>query len=67
MNVGLGMTSWISSAPSMMAVTMSPGMPSAIMVMSAPPAVALLAASGAMMPSGVPVPKSCGRFDAFLA
>ena len=66
MKVGPGTTLWISSAPSIMAVTMSPGMPSAIMVMSAPPAVPLLAASEAMTPSGIPVPYFSGCFDAFL-
>ncbi len=67
MNSGLGTTLWISSAPSMIAQSGDPGMPSAIMVVSAPPAVALFAASGAMMPSISPVPKRSGCFDAFFA
>ena len=67
MKVGLGMTSWIRSAPSMIAVTMSPGMPSAIIMISAPPAVALLAASDGTIPSATPVPNISGVFDAFLA
>ena len=67
MNVGLGMTSWIRSAPSMIAVTMSPGMPSAIIMIKAPPAVALLADSEATTPSAIPVPNFSGVLDAFLA
>ena len=65
--LGLGITSWINSAPSITAVTISPGIPNAIIVINAPPAVALLADSGAMMPSAQPVPNSCGFFDAFFA
>ena len=40
----------------MTAVVTSPGMPSAIMVISAPPSVALFEDSGATMPSAMPVP-----------
>ena len=46
---------------------MSPGMPSAIIVMSAPPAVALLAASEAITPSGAPLPKRSGVGEAFFS
>ena len=53
--------------PSMTAVVTSPGMPSAIRTISAPPSTALLELSGAMMPSGVPVPNFSGVFDAFFA
>ena len=66
MKVGPGTTLWIKSAPSMIAVTMSPGIPSAIMVISAPPAVPLLAASEAITPSGMPVPYFSGCFEAFF-
>ena len=51
----------------MMAAVTSPGMPSAIMVISAPPSTALFELSGAMMPSGVPLPNSSGVLEAFLA
>ena len=67
MKVGLGAMLWINNAPSITAVTMSPGIPSAIIVIRAPPSVALLEDSGAMIPSGVPVPNFSGCLDAFFA
>ena len=51
---------WMVSAPSMTAVTASPGMPKAMIVTSEPPTLALFDDSEAMMPSGVPVPKRSG-------
>ncbi len=54
-------------APSMTAVTASPGMPNAMMVTSEPPTLALLEDSDAMMPSGWPVPNSSGVRENFLA
>ncbi len=54
-------------APSMTAVTASPGMPNAMMVISEPPTLALLEASEAMMPSGWPVPNFSGVLENFLA
>ena len=44
-----------------------PGMPSAISGISAPPTVALLAASEATMPEGEPLPNSSGRLERFFA
>ena len=61
------MTSWIKSAPSITAVVTSPGMPKAIIMISAPPSTALLELSGAMMPSAMPVPNFSGCLEAFLA
>ena len=43
------------------AVIVSPGMPSVIIGISAPPTQALLEASGPVMPSGTPVPNSVLR------
>lgn len=57
---------WIVSAPSNKAVVESPGMPSAIMGITAPPIVALLAVSVAKMPSIVPLPYSSGCLDALF-
>ena len=67
MKDGLGTTSWINSAPSITAVITSPGMPSAMSMMSAPPSVALFEDSGATMPSAMPVPNFSGVLEAFLA
>ena len=54
-------------APSMTAVTASPGMPNAMMVISEPLTLALLEASEAMMPSGWPLPNFSGVLENFLA
>ena len=54
-------------APSMTAVTASPGMPNAMMVISEPLTLALLEASEAMMPSGCPLPNFSGVLENFLA
>ena len=67
MNVGPGMILWIINAPNITAVTISPGIPSAIIIINAPPAVALLAASGAMTPSYSPFPKFDLLGEAFFA
>jgi hypothetical protein len=53
---------WIVMAPSMTAVTASPGIPKAILVISEPLTLALFDASEAVIPSGCPVPNSCS-FD----
>ena len=65
--VGPGIILCIINAPSITAVTISPGIPRAIIIISAPPAVALLAASGATMPSYSPFPKLDLFLDAFFA
>jgi hypothetical protein len=67
MNSGPDWMPWMVSAPSMTAVTASPGMPNAMMVTSEPPTLALFEDSEAMMPSGLPVPNSCGRRESFFA
>ena len=67
MNSGPDWMPWIVSAPSITAVTASPGMPNAMMVTSDPATFALFEASAAMMPSGVPVPKCSGCRENFLA
>ena len=54
-------------APSITAVTASPGMPNAMMVISEPETLALLEASEAMMPSGWPLPNFSGVLENFLA
>ena len=58
---------WIVIAPSITAVTASPGMPKAMMVTSEPPTLALFEDSEAMMPSGVPVPNRSGCLENFFA
>ena len=58
---------WIVSAPSITAVTASPGIPNAMIVTSEPPTLALFEASEAMMPSGTPLPNASGRFENFFA
>ena len=67
MNSGPDWMPWIVSAPSITAVTASPGMPKAMIVTSEPPTLALLEDSEAMMPSGVPVPKRSGWREIFFA
>ena len=51
----------------MIAAVMSPGMPSAIKGVSAPPSTALFDASGAMIPRGSPLPKLESFLAAFFA
>ena len=58
---------WIVIAPSITAVTASPGMPNAMMVISEPLTFALLDASDAMMPSGWPLPNFSGVLENFFA
>ena len=53
-------------APSITAVTASPGMPNAMMVTSEPPTLALLEASEAMMPSGCAGAEPLRRLGEFL-
>ena len=50
-SIGPGFRPWMYSAPMITAVTASPGMPSVIIGMYAPPTAALLADSGATRPS----------------
>ena len=67
MNSGPGWMPWMIMAPSITAVTASPGMPKAMIVTSDPATLALLAASEAMIPSGIPVPNFSGCRENFLA
>ena len=67
MNSGPDWMPWMVSAPSITAVTASPGMPKAMMVTSEPPTLALFDDSEAMMPSGVPLPKRSGWRESFFA
>ena len=67
MNSGPGWMPWIVIAPSITAVTASPGMPNAMIVTSEPATLALLDDSEAMMPSGIPVPNFSGRRENFFA
>ena len=55
------------NAPKSTAPITLPGTPSAISGISAPPTVALFAASEATMPSSLPLPNCSGVFDARLA
>ena len=50
-----------------MAATASPGTPKVSIGIRAPPVTPLLAASGAAIASGMPLPKSCGCLDIFFA
>ena len=52
MNSGPGWMPWMVSAPIITAVTASPGMPKAMIIISEPATLALLEDSEAMMPSG---------------
>jgi hypothetical protein len=54
-------------APSMTAVTASPGIPKAMIVTSEPATLELFDASDAMMPSGMPVPNFSGCRENFFA
>ena len=58
---------WIVIAPSITAVTASPGIPNAMMVTKDPPTLALLADSDAIIPSGVPFPNRSGWRENFFA
>ena len=67
MNSGPGWMPWMAMAPSITAVTASPGIPNAMIVTSEPATFELLEASEAMMPSGIPVPNFSGCLENFLA
>ena len=67
MKSGPGWMPWMVMAPSITAVTASPGMPKAMMVTSEPATLELLDDSEAMMPSGMPVPNRSGCLENFLA
>ena len=67
MNSGPDWMPWMVSAPSITAVTASPGIPNAMMVTSDPPTFALFEDSEAITPSGMPVPKRSGCFENFFA
>ncbi len=54
MKSGPGWMPWMVMAPSITAVTASPGIPKAMIVTSEPATLELLEASEAMMPSGMP-------------
>ncbi len=60
---GPGCRPWIRKPPSSTAVEFEPGMPKVSVGTSAVQATVLLAASGAAMPSGEPLPNSSGRAD----
>ena len=64
---GPGAMPCTSRAPMRMAVIGSPGIPSVIMGMSAPPAMELFADSGAATPSTQPLPNCSGSLLAFWA
>ena len=65
-SVGPGLIPTSINAPSMTAVTASPGTPSVISGIIAPPVVALLAHSEAASPSIEPFPYKSGRRATFL-
>ena len=58
---------WIIIAPIRNTSITLPGMPIASSGISAPPTVALFAASDATMPLGEPLPNSSGVRETFLA
>ena len=62
-SIGPGCKPWITKAPSNMASMTLPGIPSATSGTSAPPTVALLADSDAMIPSSHPVPNFSGCLE----
>ena len=64
---GPGCKPWMMKAPSSSAITTLGGMPSVISGMKAPPAAALLAASGPATPSIAPLPKRSGVRDIFFS
>ncbi len=66
-SVGPGVMPQMIIEPIMTAITESPGMPSAIVVVSEPPSVALEAVSDAATPSIDPLPNISGCFDALRA
>ena len=59
-----GFRPWIIIPPINMAATPPPGIPRVSVGMRAPATHALFEASGAMTPSGTPVPKLSGFFEA---
>ena len=60
---GPGCRPWMMKAPSSSAITTLGGMPSVSSGMNAPPAAALLAASGPATPSIAPLPNVSGVFE----
>ena len=64
---GPGCRPCMMKAPSRSAITTLGGMPSVISGMNAPPAAALLAASGPATPSIAPLPKRSGVRDIFFS
>jgi len=62
-SIGPGISPWINSPESRMAVAGSPGMPSDRSGIIAPPVTALLAASGATTPAISPRPKRSGVLE----
>ena len=66
-NSGPGITLCTMKTDSIIAVSASPGMPSASRGTSAAAGTALLAASEAISPSGAPLPNRSGVFEVFCA
>jgi hypothetical protein len=64
---GPGCSPCTTKAPSSNAITTLGGMPKVISGMKAPPAAALLAASGPATPSIAPLPKRSGVLDSFFS
>ena len=64
---GPGCRPWMTKAPSSRAMMTLGGMPSVISGMKAPPAAALLAASGPATPSIAPLPNRSGVRDSFFS
>ena len=60
---GPGVIPWIMSAPIRIAMAALPGMPKAMVGISAPPFIALLAVSGAITPRTSPLPKPSLFFE----
>jgi len=67
MSIGPGWMPWMMSAPSIRAITASPGMPSDSVGTKAVWAAALLADSGAVTPSMAPLPKRLGSLATFFS
>ena len=66
-NCGPGLNPCATNAPNKIAVTLSPGIPNVNKGTNVWPFTALLAASGAAMPSNSPLPNFSGFEEAFLA
>jgi hypothetical protein len=65
--MGPGSMPIITSTPRNTAISADPGMPNASVGISAPPSLELLAASGPMTPSMLPLPNVSGLFEICIA